>query len=409
MKKEYELKTKEISISIKKIIDEATIFDLHTHLFPPEHKAYYLSGLTAILNYHYLIAELLSSTQISAKDFYLLDDNQKANLIWDELFLKRTPMSEACQGVLTILSTYLISTNGNTFEDVDKELKQLNFSDQDILNKSKVESLVMTNNPFDDEEWSLFKNENWDRKKYRASLRLDSLISEFDKCLSIAKKNSSDKQDELEGILDYLDICYQKANPVYAAISLNGHQLEELINNKFWSGILKWLELKKLSLSLMLGVKRAVNKNFDQAGDGIGYLNLINLSELCVKFSYNKFLTTCLSLNDQHELTVLSRKHPNLTIFGFWWFMNQPSIIEPVLKMRIDLLGLSFIPQHSDARITDQLIYKWFNFKSVLKKVMTEYYLKLQLNNFPITEEIIYRDITNLLKNNAVNFLNIEN
>ena len=42
MKKEYELKTKEISISIKKIIDEATIFDLHTHLFPPEHKAYYL-------------------------------------------------------------------------------------------------------------------------------------------------------------------------------------------------------------------------------------------------------------------------------------------------------------------------------------------------------------------------------
>ena len=116
-----------------------------------------------------------------------------------------------------------------------------------------------------------------------------------------------------------------------------------------------------------------------------------------------------MSLNDQHELTVLSRKHPNLTIFGFWWFMNQPSIIEPVLKMRIDLLGLSFIPQHSDARITDQLIYKWFNFKSVLKKVMTEYYLKLQLNNFPITEEIIYRDITNLLKSNAVNFLNIEN
>ena len=151
---------------------------------------------------------MLSSTQIPAKDFYLLDDNQKANLIWDELFLKRTPMSEACQGVLTILSTYSISTSCNTFKDVDKELKQLNFSDQDILNKSKVESLVMTNNPFDDEEWSLFKNDNWDRKKYHASLRLDSLISEFDKCLSIAKKNLSDEKDELEGILDYLDILY---------------------------------------------------------------------------------------------------------------------------------------------------------------------------------------------------------
>jgi len=40
MKKKYELTTKEISISIKKIIDEATIFELHTHLFPPEYKAY---------------------------------------------------------------------------------------------------------------------------------------------------------------------------------------------------------------------------------------------------------------------------------------------------------------------------------------------------------------------------------
>ncbi len=58
-----------------------------------------------------------------------------------------------------------------------------------------------------------------------------------------------------------------------------------------------------------------------------------------------------MSLNDQHELTVLGRKHQNLKIFGFWWFMNQPSIIEPVLKMRMDLLGLSFIPQHSDASL----------------------------------------------------------
>tara|TARA_Y100000031_G_C8038333_1_gene300469 strand:- start:261 stop:641 length:381 start_codon:yes stop_codon:yes gene_type:complete len=38
--------------------------------------------------------------------------------------------------------------------------------------KGRVESLVMTNNPFDDDEWSLFKNDNWNRKKYRASLQL---------------------------------------------------------------------------------------------------------------------------------------------------------------------------------------------------------------------------------------------
>jgi len=196
---------------------------------------------------------------------------------------------------------------------------------------------------------------------------------------------------------------------VYAAVSLNGNDFDNLLSDDLWLKILNWLGSKNLPLSLMLGVKRSVNKNFGMAGDGVGEIDLKDLSKLCNLYQENKFLVTALPLNSQYELTVLARKHPNLKIFGFWWFMNQPSIIEPVLKMRIDLLGLSFIPQHSDARITDQLIYKWFNFKSVLKKVMTEYYLKLQLNNFPITEEIIYRDITNLLKSNAVNFLNIEN
>ena len=93
----------------------------------------------------------------------------------------------------------------------------------------------------------------------------------------------------------------------------------------------------------MLGVKRAVNSSFGLAGDGIGDINLKELSKLCNSFPDNKFLVTCLSLNDQHELTVLARKHPNLKIFGFWWFMNQPSIIKIVLKMRIDNSALKAV------------------------------------------------------------------
>ena len=118
----------------------------------------------------------------------------------------------------------------------------------------------------------------------------------------------------------------------------------------------------------------------------------------------NKFLVTCLSLNDQHELTVLARKHPNLKIFGFWWFMNQPSIIKIVLKMRIDMLGLSFIPQHSDARVTDQLIYKWSHFKNILHEILYEYYEDLLNKNFDLSKFIIERDINNLLNQNAKSF-----
>ena len=166
-------------------------------------------------------------------------------------------------------------------------------------------------------------------------------------------------------------------------------------------------QMEALPLSLMLGVKRAVNKDFGLAGDGIGNINLKELSNLCNLFPKNKFLVTCLSLNDQHELTVLARKHPNLRIFGFWWFMNQPTIIKQILKMRIDMLGFSFIPQHSDARVSDQLIYKWNHFKKILHPILLEYYQDLLDKNFPISENNLQRDINNLLSGNAKNYLGI--
>ena len=191
---------------------------------------------------------------------------------------------------------------------------------------------------------------------------------------------------------------------MYAAISANSDNFKEILNDPLWKLILSWLNKKNIPLSLMLGVKRAVNSSFGLAGDGIGDINLKELSKLCNSFPENKFLVTCLSLNDQHELTVLARKHPNLKIFGFWWFMNQPSIIKIVLKMRIDMLGLSFIPQHSDARVTDQLIYKWSHFKKILHEILYEYYEDLSKKNYELSKFIIERDINNLLNQNAKSF-----
>jgi len=158
-------KYQEISNLIKKYIDKTEIFDMHTHLFPPEHKSFYLIGLKNVLNYHYLIAELLTSTDVKVKDFNLLSENEKASLIWSELFQKRTPISEACQGVLSILKKFSITIANKDYYTIDKELKDKRYTDQDIFNQSNVKSVVMTNNPFDKEEWSLFDKNNWDRNK----------------------------------------------------------------------------------------------------------------------------------------------------------------------------------------------------------------------------------------------------
>ena len=399
------LSSDNISDKLLNIINNTPIFDLHTHLFPPQHEGYFLLGFKNLLNYHYLIAELLTATNINASTFYSYNDEKKASLIWNELFEKRTPVSEACSGVLSILKELKIELNKKSFLSICDEYDNKIQSDKKIFDLSNVSSLVMTNNPFDLDEWSLFNNSDWDKKIYLASLRLDDLILNYEETFKKAKDQTSNQ--EKRTIIAYLEKCYFQSNPVYAAVSLNLATFNTILDDSMWRDILIWLENKNLPLSLMLGVRRAVNKDFGLAGDGIGDINLKELSTLCISFPRNKFLVTCLSLNDQHELTVLARKHPNLRIFGFWWFMNQPTIIKQILKMRIDMLGFSFIPQHSDARVSDQLIYKWNHFKKILHPILLEYYQDLLDKNFPISENILQRDINNLLSGNAKNYLGI--
>ena len=399
------LSSDNISDKLLNIINNTPIFDLHTHLFPPQHEGYFLLGFKNLLNYHYLIAELLTATNINASTFYSYNDEKKASLIWNELFEKRTPVSEACSGVLSILKELKIELNKKSFLSICDEYDNKIQSDKKIFDLSNVSSLVMTNNPFDLDEWSLFNNSDWDKKIYLASLRLDDLILNYEETFKKAKDQTSNQ--EKSTIIAYLEKCYFQSNPVYAAVSLNLATFNKILDDSMWRDILVWLENKNLPLSLMLGVRRAVNKDFGLAGDGIGDINLKELSTLCISFPRNKFLVTCLSLNDQHELTVLARKHPNLRIFGFWWFMNQPTIIKQILKMRIDMLGFSFIPQHSDARVSDQLIYKWNHFKKILHPILLEYYQDLLDKNFPISENILQRDINNLLSGNAKNYLGI--
>ena len=63
-------------------------------------------------------------------------------------------------------------------------------------------------------------------------------------------------------------------------------------------------------------------------------------------------MATILARENQHEACVLARKFRNLHIFGCWWFTNVPSLVQEITRMRLELIGLSFTPQHSDARIS---------------------------------------------------------
>ena len=112
-----------------------------------------------------------------------------------------------------------------------------------------------------------------------------------------------------------------------------------------------------------------------------------------------------LARENQHELCVAARKFGNLMVFGCWWFLNNPCLIEEIDRMRIELLGTSFIPQHSDARVLDQLLYKWDHSRKIIGKVLIDKYDDLADTGWSVNQAEIERDVRLLVRDNFLNFL----
>lgn len=64
--------------------------------------------------------------------------------------------------------------------------------------------------------------------------------------------------------------------------------------------------------------------------------------------------------------------------------------------MRIEMLGTAFTAQHSDARVLDQLLYKWPHSRAVISKVLAEEYAKLNASGWTPTRGEIRRDVDRL-------------
>jgi hypothetical protein len=68
------------------------------------------------------------------------------------------------------------------------------------------------------------------------------------------------------------------------------------------------------------------------------------------------------------------------------------------------MLGTTFIPQHSDARVLEQVIYKWRNTRRTLAPILTNTFRLLQEDGGTITRAGIRREITRLFRTNFERF-----
>ena len=107
-------------------------------------------------------------------------------------------------------------------------------------------------------------------------------------------------------------------------------------------------------------------------------------------------MVTILARENQHEACVLARKFRNLHLFGCWWFTNIPELIDEITRMRLELLGLSFTPQHSDARVLDQVVYKWHHSRAIIAKALVSKYSDLAQTGWKVSRTEVERDVRDL-------------
>lgn len=392
---------------IERMVNATPVVDIHTHLYDPLLGDLLLWGIDELLVYHYLVAEAFRHLELPYDDFWRMGKARQAEVIWEALFVKHSPVSEACRGVLTTLHRL-----GLDVKERDLPALRQWFAQWDreayvtrCLELANVKSVYMTNSPFDDVERPVWEHGFLRDDRFVGALRIDPLLLDWTssalrlrewgyevgeglsvRTLNEVRRFLADWTIRLQGQYLMVSLPPEFAYPARsdAAELLEGAVLPHCAD-------------AGLPLALMLGVRRAVNPRLGLAGDGVGCSDLGALRNLCDAFPQNRFLATVLSRENQHELCVLARKFRNLHVFGCWWFVNVPHLIEDVTRMRVELLGTSFTVQHSDARVLDQIIYKWDHTRKVMAKVLVEKYADLALTGWEPTAAEIERDVRNLL------------
>lgn len=392
---------------VAQIVSETPALDIHTHLYSPRFGGLLLWGIDELLTYHYLVAEVFRVAPLPYEKFWSMGQQQQADHIWRHLFVERTPLSEACRGVITVLNALGLDPNARELREARAYFAKLTPTEyvNNVLRLANVKSVIMTNDPFDDSERPAWSQPAEDDARFQTALRVDPLLNDWARASARLNEwgftvGAKPGEADLRSVRRFLTDWVARIRPRYMAVSLppdfawpdpavRGTLIRECI--------VPVTREAGIPFALMIGVRRSVNPNLRLAGDAVGRADVSAVERLCTDFPDSKFLVTMLSRENQHELCVAARKLPNLLVFGCWWFLNNPSIIEEMTRQRLELLGLSFVPQHSDCRVLDQLIYKWEHSRQVIAGVLADKYEDLARSGRKIVEADIRRDVAGLL------------
>jgi len=407
------LSGEQIQTVVEDVLACTPFIDIHTHLFSPAFGKLGLWGIDELLTYHYLEAEFFRSSDTTPSQYWKLSKRVRADAIWRALFVENSPISESTRGIVAVLNAFDLPTDASGLEEarIFFAAQPLDEHIRRVLEIAGVSSVVMTNDPLDPDEQPVWLNGGQDHAQFHAVLRLDRILWGWPRHWQQLASQGYAVDEKASGksiaeVRRFLADWNERMRPLYMAVSLTDTFFfpdDSIASKILGEDVLPSCREFGLPMSLMIGVRRQVNPALQLAGDGVGKADLRAVENLCRSFPGNKFLVSVLSRENQHELCVYARKFNNLMPFGCWWFLNNPSIVEEITRERIELLGTSFIPQHSDARVLEQVIYKWRNTRRTMAPILTNAYRLLLSDGGEVSRKEIERDVNRLFRSNFEN------
>jgi hypothetical protein len=400
-------RTASLRALVRQTVDETPVFDIHTHLYDAAFGDLLLWGIDELLTYHYLIAEGFRWHGLPYEKFWAMSKAQQAEAIWNALFLEHSPISEACRGVLTCLNALGFDVKKRDLAALRQHYAQ--WQPGEFVTRccevAGVRKICMTNSPFDDLERPVWERGFTRDPRFVAALRIDPLLVDWPNTAPKLRAWGYDVSAELnvktfDGIRRFLGDWTKRIDAQYCMVSLgpdfafpHSGPTAQIIEH----AIMPHGREHNQAFALMIGVNRQVNPALQLAGDSVGAGDVGAVERLCAAFSENKFLCTMLARENQHGLCVAARKFRNLHVFGCWWFMNVPELIDETTRLRLELIGTSMTPQHSDCRVLDQLVYKWRHSRAIIGDALADKFDDLAATGWEPTRAEIERDVRDLL------------
>ena len=303
---------------VRSALERADITDIHTHLYAPEFGGLLLWGIDEMLTFHYIVAEFfrVAGHEIDYDRFWSLSKAQQADLIWDRLFVRRSPISEACRGVVTCLQSLGLDSRDRDLSGHRRYFAQVDSAKHldRVLEISGVRRIVMTNDPFDELERPVWMSGTRFDERFKAALRIDALLVDWRRVAPILRGMGYSVEPDLSGrtfdqVRRFLEDWIRRMRPVYMAASLGTtfHYPDDSPAARFLEAcVIPAAAEHNLPFAMMIGVRRQVNPNLRLAGDAVGRADLTAVVNLCSAYPKNRFLLTVLSREDPVSYTHLT-------------------------------------------------------------------------------------------------------